>query len=205
MKSKQPEALAAAPLGLPESTGEVVTRLLELARIVYNAADDWGESHADGTSTVIFQKSEADALDAILDYFDSLPENPDPLILDSGPLKAARILLASGGPGPEYTPNALQGDLERTKADLAAMTEGYDAARLEIASLQAEVAKYREPLNPSTYAGCAMWAGDYRVMRLLSKTEVCEWRSPVIALQVLTDVCASELARFLAKQPGETP
>ena len=96
-------------------------------------------------------------------------------------------------------------EIARLHAENTASQSGYDAARLEIASLQAEVAKYREPLNPSTYAGCVMWAGDYRVLRLLSKTEVCERRSPEIALQVLTDVCASELARFLAKQPGETP
>ena len=95
-------------------------------------------------------------------------------------------------------------EIARLHAENTALQSGYDAARLEIASLQAEVAKYREPLNPSTYAGCVVWAGDYRVMRLLSKTEVSEWRSPVIALQVLTDVCASELARFLAKQTGET-
>ena len=86
---------AAAPVVLPEPAGEVVAKLLELARIVDRAVDDWGESHADGSSTVIFQKDEADARDAILDYFDSLPENPDPLILDSRPIKAMRALLAT--------------------------------------------------------------------------------------------------------------
>ena len=96
-------------------------------------------------------------------------------------------------------------ELRRLHAENTALQSGYDAARLEIASLQAEVAKYREPLNPSPYAGCVVWAGDAKVARHLSKTQVSEWRSPVIALQGLTDVCASELARFLAKQPGGTP
>lgn len=95
-------------------------------------------------------------------------------------------------------------ELHRLHSENTALQSGYDAARLEIASLQAEVAKYRAALTPSTYAGCVVWAGDAKVARHLSKTQVSEWRSPVIALQVLTDVCASELARFLAKQTGET-
>ena len=98
-------------------------------------------------------------------------------------------------------------DQERSRlhAENTALQSGYDAARLEIASLQAEVAKYREPLNPSTYAGCVVWAGNYRVMRLMSETEVRAWRFSCDPLKHLTDVCASELARFLAKQTGETP
>ena len=93
----------------------------------------------------------------------------------------------------------------RLHAENTALQSGYDAARLEIASLQAEVAKYRESMTAGAYVGCVVWAGDAKVVRRLSKTQVSEWRSPGIALQVLTDVCASELARFLAKQPGETP
>lgn len=96
-------------------------------------------------------------------------------------------------------------EIARLHAENTALQSGYDAARLEIASLQAEVAKYRESMTAGAYVGCVVWAGDAKVVRRLSKTQVSEWRSPVIALQVLTDVCASELARFLAKQPGGTP
>lgn len=93
----------------------------------------------------------------------------------------------------------------RLHAENTALQSGYDAARLEIASLQAEVAKYREPLNPSTYAGCVMWAGDYRVMRLMSETEVRAWRFSCDPLKHLAEVCASELANHWKKQAGETP
>ena len=93
-------------------------------------------------------------------------------------------------------------ELRRLHAENEAMRTGYNAARLEVASLQAEVAKYRESMTAGAYVGCVVWAGDAKVARHLSKTQVSEWRSPVIALQVLTDVCASELARFLAKPGG---
>ena len=96
-------------------------------------------------------------------------------------------------------------EIARLHAENTALQSGYDAARLEIASLQAEVAKYRESMTAGAYAGCVVWAGDAKVARHLSKTQVSEWRSPVIALQVLTDVCASELANYWKKQTGETP
>jgi len=75
--------------------GAIVGKLIELARIVDRAVNDWGESHADGSSVVIFHKNEAEARDAILDYLDCLPDNPDPNILESGPIKASRILTAT--------------------------------------------------------------------------------------------------------------
>jgi hypothetical protein len=88
------EELAATSPAASELQRETVTKLLELARIVDRAVEDWGETLADGTSNVIFHKEEADALDAILDFLDNLPENPDPMILESGPMKAARLLSA---------------------------------------------------------------------------------------------------------------
>lgn len=96
-------------------------------------------------------------------------------------------------------------EIARLHAENTALQSGYDAARLEIASLQAEVAKYRESMTAGAYAGCVVWAGDAQVARRLSKTQVSEWRSPVIALQVLTDVCVRDLANLRKKQTGGTP
>ena len=107
--------------------------------------------------------------------------------------------------GQDQERSRLHAENEALHAENEALQSGYDAARLEIARLQTEVAKYRESMTAGGYVGCVVWAGDAKVVRRLSKTQVSEWRSPVIALQVLTDVCASELARFLAKQTGETP
>lgn len=95
-------AAPAAPVVLPEpavqvpaaQAGPIIEKLLELARIVDRAVEDWGESHEDGSSTVIFNKDEADALDAILEYFDNLLDGPDNGVIESGPTKAARILRA---------------------------------------------------------------------------------------------------------------
>ncbi|VFR96445.1 phage-related hypothetical protein [plant metagenome] len=92
-----PDCTPPAALDQQAVRDAVIANLLELARIVDRAVDDWGESHADGSSHVIFQKGEAEKRDAILDFFDSLPENPDPLVLDSGPLKAARALKSTSG------------------------------------------------------------------------------------------------------------
>ena len=74
---------------------EIINNLLDLARIVDRAVTDWGESFADGSSDVKFHKAEAEARDAILDYFDALPDGPDENVIESGPVKAARILGAS--------------------------------------------------------------------------------------------------------------
>ncbi|SFF15181.1 DUF4406 domain-containing protein [Paracidovorax wautersii] len=89
--------------GAPSSLQrEVLSKLVELARIVDRAVADWGESGQDGSSHVIFHKEEAAARDAILDYFDALPDGPDDRIIESGPVKADRVLSglappASGG------------------------------------------------------------------------------------------------------------
>lgn len=96
-------------------------------------------------------------------------------------------------------------ELHRLHAENTALQSGYDAARLEIASLQAEVAKYRESVTAGAYAGCVVWAGDYRVMRLMSETEVRAWRFSCDPLKHLAEVCASELANHWKKQTGETP
>ena len=106
------------------------------------------------------------------------------------------------GRAPKWQQLQAAAELRRLHAENETLCTGYDAARLEVASLQAEVAKYRESMTAGGYVGCVVWAGDAKVARHLSKTQVSEWRSPVIALQVLTDVCASELARFLAKPGG---
>ncbi|WP_423933247.1 hypothetical protein [Comamonas sp. 23] len=94
VREQAQEEVQAEPVAMSTLQCETVTKLLELARIVDRAVEDWGESLADGSSNVIFHKEEADARDAILDFLDSLPENPDPMILESGPVKAARLLSA---------------------------------------------------------------------------------------------------------------
>lgn len=96
-------------------------------------------------------------------------------------------------------------EIARLHAENTALQSGYDAARLEIASLQAEVARYRESMTAGAYAGCVVWAGDYRVMRLMSETEVRAWRFSCDPLKHLAEVCASELANHWKKQTGETP
>ena len=96
-------------------------------------------------------------------------------------------------------------ELSRLHSENTALQSGYDAARLEIASLQAEVAKYRESMTADAYAGCVVWAGDYRVMRRMSETEVRAWRFSCDPLKHLAEVCASALANHWKKQTGETP
>lgn len=124
--------------------------------------------------------------------------------MDTKQPEALRLaeMLERPGYGWNSTIEQYAAELRRLHAENEAMRTGYNAARLEVASLQAEVAKYRESMTAGAYVGCVVWAGDAKVARHLSKTQVSEWRSPVIALQVLTDVCASELARFLAKPGG---
>ena len=98
-------------------------------------------------------------------------------------------------------------DQERSRlhAENTALQSGYDAARLEIASLQAEIAKYRESLNPSTYAGCVVWAGDYRIVRRMTEIELSHYRDTEHALQQAAGVCVRDLADYWKKQPGGTP
>lgn len=96
--------------------------------------------------------------------------------------------------------DALQSELERVKADLAAMTEGYEAARLEVESLKKALAEHRETITPSNYAGVIMWAGDYRVARHLSEVEVRNWRLPSNVLSLLANSCLSTLAQHLKQQ-----
>ncbi|WEE79397.1 hypothetical protein LZ683_08585 [Comamonas testosteroni] len=85
---------AAAPVVLPEPVGPIVEKLLALARILNTAVEDWGESSEDNSMDVKFHSDVVTEMDAILDYFDSLPDGPDENVIESGPAKAARILRA---------------------------------------------------------------------------------------------------------------
>ena len=96
-------------------------------------------------------------------------------------------------------------ELHRLHAENTALQSGYDAARLEIASLQAEVAKYRNALKPSTYAGCVVWAGDYRIVRRVTELEVLHCRDMESALNQVAGACVRDLANYGKKQPGGTP
>jgi len=87
---------ASAEPGNDESVA-VLEKFVELAKIVDTAVDDWGETFPDGSCQVVFPKKQAEALETILEYFDGLPNIPDPLILESGPLRAARALLSRYG------------------------------------------------------------------------------------------------------------
>ena len=85
---------AAAPVVLPEPASLIAEKLLALARIVNTAVEDWGESSEDNSMDVKFHSDVVTEMDAILDYFDSLPDGPDENVIESGPAKAARILRA---------------------------------------------------------------------------------------------------------------
>ena len=85
---------AAAPVVLPEPAGLIVENLLALARIVDIAVEDWGESFKDGSMDVKFHSDVVTELESILDHFEGLPEGPDDNVIESGPIKAARILRA---------------------------------------------------------------------------------------------------------------
>ena len=95
-------ALAAAPQApaAPSAIAtQVIENLLQLARIVNTAVEDWGESFEDGSMEVTFHKEEADAMEAILEFFDSLPDAPpEEGVIESGPLRAARVLRALAAP-----------------------------------------------------------------------------------------------------------
>ena len=94
--------LAAAPQApaAPSAVAtQVIENLLQLARIVNTAVEDWGESFEDGSSEVTFHKEEADKLEEILEFFDSLPDAPpEEGVILSGPSRAARVLRAMAAP-----------------------------------------------------------------------------------------------------------
>ena len=96
------QMLAAAPQApaAPSAVAtQVVESLLQLARIVNTAVEDWGESFEDGSSEVTFHKEEADKLEEILEFFDSLPDAPpEEGVILSGPSRAARVLRAMAAP-----------------------------------------------------------------------------------------------------------
>ncbi|SFB22884.1 hypothetical protein [Delftia tsuruhatensis] len=89
-------ALAAAPQA---PAAQVIENLLQLARIVNTAVEDWGETKEDDSLEVIFHKEEADKLEEILEFFDSLPDAPESEgVILSGPSRAARVLRAQAAP-----------------------------------------------------------------------------------------------------------
>ena len=96
-------------------------------------------------------------------------------------------------------------EIARLHAENTALQSGYDAARLEIASLQTEIAKYRKALKPSTYAGCVVWAGDYRVVRRVTELEILHCRDMESALNQAAGACIHRLANPWKKQTGGTP
>ena len=109
------------------------------------------------------------------------------------------------GRAPKWQQLQAAAKLRRQHAEIETLRTGYDAARLEIASLQAEVAKYRNALKPSTYAGCVVWAGDYRIVRRVTELEVLHCRDMESALNQVAGACVRDLANYWKKQPGGTP
>ncbi len=87
--------LAAAPQApaAPSALAtQVIENLLQMARIVNTTVEDWGETKEDDTLHVIFHKEQADKLEEILDFLDSLPDAPpEEGVILSGPSRAARI------------------------------------------------------------------------------------------------------------------
>ena len=94
--------LAAAPQApaAPSAVAtQVIENLLQLARIVNTAVEDWGETKEDDSMEVIFHKEEVEKLDAILEFFDSLPDAPESEgVILSGPSRAALMLRAQAAP-----------------------------------------------------------------------------------------------------------
>ncbi|WP_333907539.1 hypothetical protein [Delftia acidovorans] len=89
-------AAPAAPVAIAT---QVIENLLQLARIVNTAVEDWGETKEDDTLHVIFHKEEADKMESILEFFDSLPDAPEVEgVILSGPSRAARVLRAQAAP-----------------------------------------------------------------------------------------------------------
>ncbi|MDH0423687.1 hypothetical protein N7405_30365, partial [Delftia tsuruhatensis] len=88
-----------APAAPSAVATQVVESLLQLARIVNTAVEDWGETKEDDSLEVIFHKEEADKLEEILEFFDSLPDAPpEEGVILSGPSRAARVLRAMAAP-----------------------------------------------------------------------------------------------------------
>lgn len=91
--------LLAAPAAPSAVATQVIENLLQLARIVNTAVEDWGETKEDDTMHVIFHKEQADKLEEILEFFDSLPDAPpEEGVILSGPSRAARVLRAQAAP-----------------------------------------------------------------------------------------------------------
>lgn len=89
----------AAPAAPSAIATQVIENLLQLARIVNTAVEDWGETKEDDSMEVIFHKEEADKMESILEFFDSLPDAPaEEGVIESGPLRAARVLRAQAAP-----------------------------------------------------------------------------------------------------------
>lgn len=105
----------AAPEANTQEQQKVLAALVDLARIVDRAVEDWGESFADGSSEVKFHKEEAEKLHEILDYFDILSDGDDDNVIESGPMKAARILL--GPPNAQAIQDAAAAALYRWLRD----------------------------------------------------------------------------------------
>ena len=92
-------ALLAAPAAPSALATQVIENLLQLARIVNTAVEDWGETKEDDSLEVIFHKEEADKMEAILEFFDGLPDAPEEEgVILSGPSRAARVLRAMEAP-----------------------------------------------------------------------------------------------------------
>ena len=88
-----------APAAPAEPVTQVIDSLLSMARIVNVAVEDWGETKEDDSLHVIFHKEQADKLEEILDFFDTLPDaSPEEGVILSGPSRAARVLRAMAAP-----------------------------------------------------------------------------------------------------------
>lgn len=104
------EAFAAAAPQAPAAPSAIATQvidsLLSMARIVNVAVEDWGETKEDDSLHVIFHKEQADKLEEILDFFDTLPDaSPEEGVILSGPSRAARVLLrAMAAPAVDAAP-----------------------------------------------------------------------------------------------------
>ncbi|TQL83113.1 hypothetical protein [Delftia sp. HK171] len=97
--ARQLRAVAQAPAAPSALAAQVIENLLQLARIVNTAVEDWGETKEDDSMEVIFHKEQADKLEEILDFFDSLPDAPpEEGVILSGPSRAARVLRGQAAP-----------------------------------------------------------------------------------------------------------
>ncbi|KEH14656.1 hypothetical protein GY15_04305 [Delftia sp. 670] len=98
-ESARHAAAPQAPAAPSAMATQVIENLLQLARIVNTAVEDWGETKEDNTLHVIFHKEQADKLEEILDFLDSLPDAPpEEGVILSGPSRAARVLRAQATP-----------------------------------------------------------------------------------------------------------